>query len=119
MTSNSGYSADGYSVVINAHDLMEKAAKLKAPEASGREARLHLIESLVPETAFGSIPGGAKAAIALRDAMSRHIDAITAMGVTVSDFAARVEAAGKLAEEAEPVTAKVSRIPEPFQNSEG
>jgi hypothetical protein len=51
--------------------------------------------------------------------MSRHIDAITAMGVTVSDFAARVEAAGKLAEEAEPVTAKVSRIPEPFQSSEG
>jgi hypothetical protein len=119
MTNNAGYSSDGYSVIINADDLMQRAAALKAPQADGREARLNLMESLVPAAAFGTIPGGAKAAGALREAMGRHIDAITAMGVTVADFAARVEAAAKLADEAEPVTAKVSRIPEPFQNSEG
>jgi hypothetical protein len=119
MTNPAGYSSDGYNVIINADDLMQRAAALKAPQATGAQTRAHLLDSIVPESAFGTIPGGLKAAGALREAIGRHIDAITTMGVTVSDFAARVEAAAKLAEEAEPVTAKVSRIPEPFESSEG
>jgi predicted phage gp36 major capsid-like protein len=119
MTHNPGYSSDGYSVVINAADLMQRAAALKSPAAGGFEARTHLLQSLVPQSAFGTIPGAARAAAALKDVMAQHIDAITAMGVTVSDLAARVEAAAKIAEEAEPVTVKVSRIPEPLQTPEG
>ena len=39
------------------------------------------------------------------------------MGVSITDFAARIQAAAELADQAEPDTAKVARIPEPFETT--
>jgi hypothetical protein len=119
MTNYDAVTNDGYSVVINADDLMTMANKLESHDAKGFQAREQLLQTIVPEAAFGSVPGGAAAAAKLKESMGHHLDAITAMGVNVSDFAARVDAAGQLAAEAEPDTVKVSRIPAPFDDSTG
>jgi hypothetical protein len=111
-----GYTPDGYSVVINAGRLNETADELAKHQHAAFDARRHLLASLVPEEAFGSIPGGTEAAARLRRSLDAHLDAVQRMGVSLADLAARVDAAAKLAGDAEPATAKVSRIPEVFQS---
>jgi hypothetical protein len=113
------YTADGYSVVINAKQLNETAAGLRSHEDDAYQAKAALLGSLVPQSAFGTIPGGPEAAARLKKAMGAHLDAIEKLGVSVLDLAARVAAAGKLAEDAEPDTVKVSRIPDVLQTPAG
>lgn len=119
MTSNTAYSSDGYSVVINSEDLLNRAQALSSQQAGGGDARRHLVDAVVPESAYGSIPGGSDAANRLRECVGKHIDAIAKAGVSVQDFAARVAAAGQLAEAAETDTVKVSQIPAPFLTTDG
>jgi hypothetical protein len=107
--------SDGYTVVLAAQNLLTAAEGIKKHQTAVEATREHLISSIVPVDAFGTIPGGADAAKRLRSVVNDHIDAITTMGVTVADLAARVTAAGQLAEQAEPATAKAARIPEPFE----
>ena len=115
-------SSDGYEVpqvIISADDLLKKAAALKSPHATAAGAEQELINAIVPASAFGTIKGGYEAANRLTTAVQQHIEAIAAMGVSISDFAARVTAAGQLADDAEPATVKASRIPDPFQSTNG
>ena len=110
-------SSDGWEaarIVVSADDLMKKASALSSSQANGRTSTDDLVSSIVPASAFGNIQGGPAAAKRLRQAIEAHLEAITTMGVSVSDFAARVKAAGELADQVEPATVKASRIPDPF-----
>lgn len=119
MSTNYGYTNDGYNVVINADDLLNRARHFQAQQATGGDARQHLLDAVVPEGAFGNIPGGHDAAIRLRECLGKHVDAIAKAGVSIEDFAARVNAAGQIASDAEPATVKVSRIPDVFLDGRG
>jgi hypothetical protein len=119
MSSNNGYTNDGYNVVINADDLLGRARHFQSQQAKGNDARQHLLDSVVPADAFGSIPGAAQAASRLRECLGKHMDAIAQAGVSIEYFAARVQAAGEIASDAEPATVKVSRIPDVFTDANG
>lgn len=109
-----GYTGDGYTVVIDGTDLDKRAKAIKGAHPHVWDMREHLLRSLVPPEAFGTIPNAGNVHKNLSDWLGHRLAEIEAMGVSVADFAARVQAAHDLAVQAEPDTVVASRIPAPL-----
>jgi hypothetical protein len=102
----SGYHADGYSVVINPGQLEDSIKKFRtALDGQGpRELSQAVMGSLVAQDAFGRLPNADSAYNEVLTFVQTHAAAMSEMGVSVADFVARVQAAADLGYEADPAT---------------
>ena len=103
---DTGYRTDGYSVVIKPGQLDAAIAKFSQGLANQGPAELAktVMEALVDDAAFGQIPHAISASSELRKFVQDHADAMTRMGISVTDFVARVQAAAQLGYDADPAT---------------
>jgi hypothetical protein len=103
---DTGYHTDGYSVVIKPDQLEASIAKFKQGLANQNAEQLtaSVLDALVDAAAFGQIPHAISAYGELRQFVENHAGAMRQMGISVTDFVARVQAAADLGYQADPVT---------------
>jgi hypothetical protein len=116
-----GYHADGYSVVIKPDQLTQSINQFKSALTKQNPEQLSntLLNALIESSAFGSLPNAESAYAELQKFVTAHANAMSEMGISLSDFVARVQAAADLGYQADPVTreeaarqAKLGRLAE-------
>lgn len=104
---SSGYHTTGYKQVIIDPEKLDKSIKQFHDQLAGqspKDLRNTLMQAVIGSTAFGSIPNAEHAVAELTKFVSDHADAMDAMGVSLADFIARVQAAAQLGYDADPET---------------
>jgi len=89
--------------------LLEQAAADLRTQNSAQELTDRLLGALIPEAAFGQVPGGRDASARLRtvyDSMKAELDKV---GIDLADLASRTLAAAKMAHEVDPATQAAAR----------
>lgn len=104
---DSGYHTTGYKqVIINPEQLDTSIQNFKKQleGQSAHDLRNTLMQAVVDTAAFGNIPNAQHAVEELTNFVNDHANAMDAMGVSLADFIARVQAAAQLGYEADPET---------------
>lgn len=103
----SGYHTTGYKQVIIDPDTLTSSINQFRKQLDGQgptQLKQTLQQAMVDGSAFGSIPNAQHAVDQLTKFVTDHADAMEAMGVSLADFIARVQAAAQLGYDADPVT---------------
>jgi hypothetical protein len=100
------YKTDGYNVVIDPDNLQGSIDEFKRGLAGKSPDDLNntIVASLIDSSAFGQLPNAESAYSEVLKFVKEHTSAMSAMGISLEDFVARVQAAAKLGYEADPVT---------------
>lgn len=104
---SSGYHTTGYKKIIIDPKTLEQSIETFHKGLHGQstnELKQTLHEAVIDSSAFGLIPNADAAYNELKRFLDDHADAMSAMGVSLSEFVARVQAAANLGYEADPVT---------------
>jgi hypothetical protein len=110
--SESGYHADGYNVVIDPHALSESIETYKS-QLQGKNLNdivRTMMDSLVPQDAFGQLPSATAAFSEMKEFVSSHAQQMRAMGVSLDDFVARVQAAAQYGYQVDPETRRIAAV---------
>jgi hypothetical protein len=110
--SESGYHADGYNVVIDPHALSASIDTYKSQlQGQGVNDLVRtMMTSLVPQDAFGKLPSASAAYSEMSDFVNSHAAQMRAMGVSLEDFVARVQAAAHYGYEVDPATRRIAAV---------
>lgn len=104
-------SGGGDTVTVSAERLQHAADALRGPGTDAIHMQKNIQQALIPGSAFGDVPGGHDAYRRLASGVTDHTEALAQMGLSITDLAARVEAAAQMAAELNPLTKKMSVIP--------
>ncbi|MPQ99353.1 hypothetical protein GB931_15795 [Modestobacter sp. I12A-02628] len=105
-------SSGGHEVVVDAQRLAEAATAMRGVQQGTAALSTEVKNALVPQAAFGDVPGGYEAALRLADGVQGHLDALDAMGLSLGDLAARLDAAAMLGQQLDPATRNAGQIPQ-------
>jgi hypothetical protein len=102
----SGYTADGYNIVIDPDQLRSSIDTYKRGLAGmgPQDLITTVTNALIDSGAFGTLPNAATAFNEVQTFVKTHTSAMAQMGVSIEDFVARVQAAAELGYEADPET---------------
>jgi hypothetical protein len=89
--------------------LLEQAAADLRTQNSAQQLTEMLLGALIPEAAFGQVPGGQGAASRLNQVYESMKAELDKVGVDLSDLASRTLAAAKMAHDVDPATQAAAR----------
>jgi hypothetical protein len=89
---------------------LEKAAAELREKQKPADLQDQLLSNLIPQAAFGEIPGGAAAFARLSDSYRSMVQELKKVGIDMTDLASRTLAAADLAREADPATQRAARM---------
>lgn len=101
-----GLNSDGYSVTITPQKLRDAVEPLQKKLAGQGmfELTQSLQQAIGAQGSFGHIPNAGDVENAVVQFITSHLETMHKMGISLSDFVARVQAAAQIGNEADPAT---------------